>query len=92
MEGTQKYNVEKFGNAASDYLPEWIKRVLNNPEEDETFEGEDNTETSGISLRIAQWNLLVAQELIRQGLWTPTSEDLKTLNKLNLKYNIFPLP
>ncbi|MDT7043621.1 hypothetical protein [Candidatus Nitronereus thalassa] len=90
MESTQKYNVEKLKNFASSDLPNWIKRVLNT-EEDGTFEGEHNAETSEVSFQVARWNLLVTRELIRQGLWTPTSKNLETLHKLNLKYNISPL-
>ena len=91
MERTQKYNEETLGNGESNYLPAWIQRVLDNSHESEMFEGEHNTDACEMSNQIARWNLLITHELIRQGLWTPTSENLKILRKLNLKYNISPM-
>ena len=92
MEGTQIYNVEKLGNLQPNSLPSWIKRVLTYTEEDDTIEGEHETEVTESEFQIARWNLHVARELIRQGLWTPTSQNLETLHKLNLKYNFPHLP
>lgn len=92
MKGTSPYKEENFGVPELQYLPEWLKHVLSNAEADETLEGEHPTDTSETSIQIARWNLRIAQELIRQGLWTPTSKNLKMLHKLNLKYNISPLP
>ena len=92
MEGREKFNVEKLGNLQPNSLPSWIKRVLTNTEEDDTIEGEHETEATEREFQIARWNLRVARDLIRQGVWIPTSQNLETLHKLNLKYNLPPFP
>lgn len=92
MESTQIDNVEKLGTLQLNSLPSWIKRVLTYAQEDGTIKGEPETEATESEFQIARWNLQVAWELIRQGLWTPTSQNLETLHKLNLKYNFPHLP
>ena len=86
MEGTPKYNAEKLGILKPHSLPYWIYQALTNPEKDEPLQGERKTEATELALQISRWNLRTAQELIQQGFWTPTPENLEQLERLNKQY------
>ncbi len=67
-------------------IPNWLGRVLSNQSTPNSPLGELEKNPDQITSTVACWNLETARQLIRIGIWAPTSENLVQLRELSRKY------